>query len=96
MEWSWPKHLKENYFIIAPINHKPFEMKTFQIAILKEADNQRVTDLLQDLQRQNLIEIKQIVEASVSPSHEQIEEMIDESELGPYYSEEEARGILGL
>ena len=71
-------------------------MKTFQITISKEADLQKVMDVLQDLQNQKLIEIKENVGFAVTPSYEQIEEMIDESELGPYYSEEEAKSILHL
>jgi len=71
-------------------------MKTFQITISNEADSQKVMDVLYDLQSRNLIEIHEPTVAAVSPSYEQIEEMIDESELGPYYSEEEAKAILHL
>ena len=70
-------------------------MKTLLVNILNEADTQKVMHILNDLADQKLIEIKQAGNP-VSPSYDQIEEMIDESELGPYYSEEEARNILRL
>jgi len=71
-------------------------MKTFQITVSNEADMQKVTDVLREMQRQKVIEIHEQTVAPVAPSYEQIEEMIDESELGPYYSEEEAKAILHL
>jgi hypothetical protein len=71
-------------------------MKTFQITITSESDSKLVMDVLQDLQNRKLIEIKQDSQVSVLPSYEQIEEIIDESEIGPYYTQQEAKEILHL
>ncbi|WAC11412.1 hypothetical protein [Dyadobacter pollutisoli] len=71
-------------------------MKTLQITILTETDSEKVMHVLQELQDQKLIEIHEVKTATAPPSYEQIEEIIDESEIGPYYSAEEARAILKL
>lgn len=71
-------------------------MKTFQITVLTETDYDKVRQILQDLELQKLIEFKETAHAAAAPSDEQIDEIIDESELGPYYSEEEAKSILHL
>jgi hypothetical protein len=71
-------------------------MKTFLITILNEAESSKVMNVLNDLVEQKLIEMKEPTEEAVSPSDEQVHEIIDESELGPYYTEEEAKDILKL
>jgi len=71
-------------------------MKTLKITILTEQDYQKVTLVLQELQNQKLIQIHSNESTPLILSHEQMEEIIDESELGPFYSEEEAKAILHL
>lgn len=71
-------------------------MKILEITILKEQDSQKVMQLLQELQNKKLIQIQDNESTPLILSHEQIEEIIDESELGPFYSEEEAKAILHL
>lgn len=69
-------------------------MKTFQLTILKE--NHEVLRVLNELAAKHLIEFKEITEQAVTPNEEQVQEIIDESELGPYYSEKDAKDILKL
>ena len=71
-------------------------MKILKITILKEQDSQEVMQLLQELQNKKLIQIQDNESTPLILSHEQMEEIIDESELGPFYSEEEAKAILHL
>ncbi|MCF2518821.1 hypothetical protein [Dyadobacter sp. CY351] len=71
-------------------------MKILKITILKEQDSQKVMQLLQELQNKKLIQIQDNESTPLILSHEQMEEIIDESELGPFYSEEEAKAILHL
>ena len=71
-------------------------MKTLKITILAELDSQKVMLVLQELQNQKLIQIHSNESTPLILSHEQMEEIIDESELGPFYSEEEAKAILHL
>ena len=71
-------------------------MKILEITILKEQDSQKVMQLLQELQNKKLIQIQDNESTPLILSHEQMEEIIDESELGPFYSEEEAKAILHL
>ncbi|CAG5003402.1 hypothetical protein DYBT9275_03144 [Dyadobacter sp. CECT 9275] len=71
-------------------------MKTFLLTILPDADSAKIMNILQDLVDQKSIELKTYSQQPVSASEEQIDEMIDESELGPYYTEQEAKDILKL
>ena len=71
-------------------------MKTINITILDGQDSQKVMQLLQELQNKKLIQIQDNESTPLILSHEQMEEIIDESELGPFYSEEEAKAILHL
>lgn len=69
-------------------------MKTFQLTILK--DNDEVLRVLNELVAKQLIEFKETTDDVVAPSEDQVQEIIDESELGPYYSEKDAKDILNL
>jgi len=76
-------------------------MKTYQIKILTETEQENVENLLNDLALKGTIEFDEITvpqddQKSVPASEDQIEEIIDESEIGPYYSEKEAKDILNL
>lgn len=70
-------------------------MKTYLINIA-DANSTKVLDVLKTLVDQNLIELKEYNAPAMNASDDQIDEMIDESELGPYYTEEEARRILKI
>ncbi|WP_221391509.1 hypothetical protein [Dyadobacter sp. NIV53] len=71
-------------------------MKTYQLSILNGQDSDKVMNVLSGLVIAGMIEIKENVESAAAPSYDQMEEMIDESELAPYYSEQEVRNILHL
>lgn len=76
-------------------------MKTYQIKILTETEIESVENILNELALKGAIEFHEITasgedQKSVAASEDQIEEIIDESEIGPYYSEQEAKDILNL
>lgn len=61
-------------------------------------------DVLQSLQRKGTLVFEEELtnqehhhsEAATPATEEQVQEIIDEAELGPYYSEQEAKKILHL
>jgi hypothetical protein len=77
------------------------KMKTFQIKILNDETEGHVRQLLAELESKGSI---QLTESQWEPTPDrrkeatenQVQEIIEESELGPYYSEEEAKDILKL
>lgn len=71
-------------------------MKTFQLTILTEKDADKVMNVLNGLIVAGMINLTENVENAVAPNFDQVEEMIDESELSPYYSEEQVKDILHL
>lgn len=76
-------------------------MKTFQIRVNNEADEELVAKLLESLAAKGIIEFEYEhsrgdYKKTAPASEEQVQEIIDEAELGPYYSEEEAKNILKL
>ena len=76
-------------------------MKTYQIKILTETEQENIENFLNDLALKGTIEFDEINvsqddQKSVPASEDQVEEIIDESEIGPYYSEKEAKDILNL
>jgi len=76
-------------------------MKTFQVKILAEKDEASIENLLKDLAQKGAIEYSEDESDSVdeklhSATENQVQEIIDESEIGPYYSEKEAKDILNL
>ncbi|WP_221393984.1 hypothetical protein [Dyadobacter sp. NIV53] len=77
-------------------------MKTYQINILTETDQESVENILNELAQKGTIEFHEVSASqqtqnkSVPATEDQIEEIIDESEIGPYYSEKEAKNILNL
>ncbi len=52
--------------------------------------------LLNGLVDENIIELQQINNYAKSANEEQVEEMIEEAALGPYYTDKEARRILNI
>lgn len=74
----------------------PFIMKTFQINILSDNDTEKVMTVLNEMADTGLIEIKNYNWAGVAPNNDQLDEIIDESELAPYYSAQEVREILKM
>ncbi len=74
-------------------------MKTFLVKVLQDADQGMVTALLKKMAAEKTIEFQETTQGfdEAEPATEdQIQEIIDESELGPYYSEKEAKDILNL
>ena len=76
-------------------------MKTFQIKVLAETDQELVENILRDLANKGTIEFSEgnFSQENNKPhaaTEDQIDEIIDESEIGPYYSEKEAKDILKL
>ncbi len=71
-------------------------MKTFQLTILTEKDADKVMNVLNGLVVAGMINMTENVENAVTPNFDQVDEMIDESELSPYYSEEQIKDILHL
>lgn len=76
-------------------------MKTYQIKVLADQDETTVSDILTDLANKGIIEFsagspQQAENKRQEASEDQVQEIIEESELGPYYSEKEAKDILNL
>jgi len=73
-------------------------MKTYRIKAVRESDEEQILNVLQDLQKQGVIvfEEEHPSKESTPATEEQVQEIIDEAELGPYYSEQEAKRILHL
>ena len=76
-------------------------MKIFQIKVLAQKDEVLVENLLKDLAQKGSIEFSENTQESAEEklhpaSENQVQEIIDESEIGPYYSEKEAKDILNL
>lgn len=76
-------------------------MKTYQIKVLADQDETTVSEILTDLANKGIIEFsagtsQQTDNKREEASEQQIQEIIEESELGPYYSEKEAKDILNL
>ncbi|KAA0989579.1 hypothetical protein [Dyadobacter aurulentus] len=75
-------------------------MKTYQIEVVDEADTDLVWKILQTLEQRGLITVKSgklfESEKATPATEEQVQEIIEEAELGPYYSEKEAKDILNL
>jgi hypothetical protein len=76
-------------------------MKTFQVKAVKESDQELVLKILQTLERKGMIVFKEedpgaSPKKSTPATDEQVQEIIDEAELSPYYSEKEAKDILNL
>ncbi len=74
-------------------------MKTFLVKVLAESDLKRFTELLQELSDQKVLEFREADKELDEPeeaTEEQVQEIIDESEIGPYYSEDDAKKILHL
>ena len=76
-------------------------MKTFQLTVLMEKDTDKVMYVLSGLVVAGMISVIENIEidatpTGVAPTYDQVEEFIDESELSPYYSEQEVKNILHL
>ncbi|WP_353721621.1 hypothetical protein [Dyadobacter sp. 676] len=76
-------------------------MKTYRVKAVRESDENVVLDILQNLQRQGTIvfeeeQFQNRAKEAAPATEEQVQEIIDEAELGPYYSEKEAKKILHL
>ena len=75
-------------------------MKTLQLKILAVKDEEMVTTLLNDLVQKGVIEFSAVsdyqLNKSTPVSEDQAQEIIEESEIGPYYSEQDAKNILNI
>tara|TARA_R110002124_G_scaffold286055_1_gene465795 strand:+ start:105 stop:314 length:210 start_codon:yes stop_codon:yes gene_type:complete len=69
-------------------------MKSYQLNILSE--DSQVFEILNELVSKNQIQLHEIKKQSISANDQQIGEMIEEAELGPYYSKKQAQEILNL
>ena len=76
------------------------DMKTYQIKVLADSDIEMVQNLLNDLVHKGTIEFSEAgiaeTEEAEPASEEQVQEIIEEAELGPYYTDKEAKEILNL
>jgi acetolactate synthase regulatory subunit len=76
-------------------------MKTYQIKILANQDEPTVLEVLTVLAKKGIIAFSESTSElqdnkRTEASADQVQEIIEESELGPYYSEKEAKDILNL
>ena len=77
-------------------------MKTYRIEIPDGANDDLVFKLLQTLENKGFIKFHSessgddSSENTTPATEEQVQEIIEEAELGPYYSDKEARDILNL
>lgn len=81
-------------------------MKTYRVKAVRESEENLVLDILQNLQRKGTIVFEEEQpdgkregsrpKEAAPATEEQVQEIIDEAELGPYYSEQEAKNILHL
>lgn len=81
-------------------------MKTYRVKAVRESEEQLVLEILQNLQRKGTIVFEEeqpdgkhentSSKAAAPATEEQVQEIIDEAELIPYYSEQEAKKILHL
>jgi hypothetical protein len=71
-------------------------MKTYHIKLLTNAGEEIVTRVLSELSQRGMIEFSETDEEAVPASEDQVQEIIEEAELTPYYSENEAKKILNL
>ena len=76
------------------------DMKTYQIKVLADSDIEMVQNLLSDLKQKGTIEFSEATltetKEAEPASEDQVQEIIEEAELGPYYSDKEAKEILNL
>lgn len=74
-------------------------MKTFRIHLQDSSNYNEVLVVLQKLSNEGIIKFQETdegFEEAESATEDQVREIIDESEIGPYYSEQEAKQILNL
>ena len=77
-------------------------MKTYRVKAVRESEEQLVLEILQNLQRKGTIVFEEeqgngtSSKAATPATEEQVQEIIDEAELMPYYTEQEAKKILHL
>ena len=75
-------------------------MKTFQVKVLAQNNEETVISLLTELANKGIVEFHEGTESaenkSVPVSEDQAQEIIEESEIGPYYSEKDAKDILNI
>ena len=76
-------------------------MKTFRIKILNDETEGHVRQLLAELEANGSIQLSEdqweaTPDRRTEVSENQAQEMIEEAELGPYYSEKEAKDILKI
>jgi hypothetical protein len=76
-------------------------MKTFHVKAIKDSDDNLAEQILITLKNKGMIDFWEInpannTEPAKAATEEQVQEIIDEAELGPFYSEKEAKDILDL
>lgn len=80
-------------------------MKTYRVKAARESEETLVLEILQNLERKGTIVFDEeqpnagasgSSKAATPATEEQVQEIIDEAELIPYYTEQEAKKILHL
>jgi hypothetical protein len=77
-------------------------MKTFKIHAIDATNTELVEKILDTLVQRGLISLQseysdtEYSEKATPATEEQVQEIIEEAELGPYYSEKQAKEILNL
>jgi len=76
-------------------------MKTFHVKAINDSDDNLAEQILITLKNKGMIDFWEInpadnTEEAKPATEEQVQEIIDESELGPFYTEKEAKDILDL
>ena len=79
-------------------------MKTYRVKAARESEELLVLEILQNLERKGTIVFEEEQpdaahnrpKAATPATEEQVQEIIDEAELMPYYTEQEAKKILHL
>ena len=76
-------------------------MKTYRVKAVRDSEEELVLEILQNLQKKGTIVFEEVhaepaSKATTPATEEQVQEIIDEAELMPYYSEQEAKKILHL
>lgn len=76
-------------------------MKTFKVTVIKDSEDELIQKVLETMERRGAITFEEVnqnqhPEKTTPATDEQVQEIIDEAELAPYYSQKEAKEILNL
>ncbi|TLV01037.1 hypothetical protein [Dyadobacter luticola] len=76
-------------------------MKTFKVRVTRDSEDELIEKVLETMERRGAITFEELnqdknLQKTTPATDEQVQEIIDEAELIPYYSEKEAKDILNL